>query len=72
METETATALIVDFETGEETIRPLTDEEIANREQMQTDFEAEQARLETTAKARTSALAKLKKLGLTDKEIAAL
>lgn len=69
---ETLTALIVNAETGEETIRELTAEEIAEREQMaaeQAQREAEQAAKEA---ARLSALAKLEQLGLTKEEIEAL
>jgi hypothetical protein len=69
---ETLTAVIFDVATGEITERPLTADEIVEREEMQAEAETLQAEQEATAKARTSALAKLKKLGLTDKEIAAL
>jgi hypothetical protein len=72
MSTEIETVLTVDAETGEQTERPNTAEELAERELLQAETQARIAEQEAKAKARTSALAKLKKLGLTDKEIAAL
>ena len=69
---ETLNALIVDAATGEITERPLTADEIADRELMQAEADARQAEAEAKANARESALAKLKKLGLTQAEIAAL
>jgi hypothetical protein len=61
-----------DMATQVKTERELTEDEIAERETLQAEAEAHQVEKEATAKARASALAKLKKLGLTDKEIAAL
>ena len=66
------TILEVNAETGEEIIRSFTDTELEQREIDQKNAAATQAEADALAKARTSALAKLKKLGLTDKEIAAL
>jgi hypothetical protein len=74
--TETLTKIIVDCSTGEETILPLTSEEIAQREaDAQTYAEqlaAQEAEVATIAAAKASANAKLKALGLSDSEIAAL
>ena len=74
--TETLTKIIIDCSTGEQSVVPLSAEEIA---QMQADavthaaqqaaFEAEEA---AKATAKASAEAKLKALGLSDAEIAAL
>lgn len=61
-----------DAATGEVTERPLTADEIAEREVMQADYEARQAEAEAKATARESALAKLAALGLTADEVAAL
>ena len=70
------TKLIVDCSTGERTIVELTDEEIAEREAMAAQAEAdrlahEQAAAELQAQ-KQSAQEKLKALGLTDLEIAAI
>jgi len=70
--TEVLKAIIVDAATGEVTERPLTAEEIAEREAMQAEAEARQAEADAKVAARESALAKLKALGLSDEEIAAL
>lgn len=74
--TETLTKIVVDCSTGEQTIVPLTAEEIAQRETDAAAYAAEQAiaEAEATAKAtaKASAEAKLKALGLSDDEIAAL
>ena len=74
--TETLTAIEVNCETGEVIERPLTAEEIAQREVDQAAFAAEQAAREAaeaaTAEAKASAQAKLAALGLTADEIAAL
>jgi hypothetical protein len=69
---ETLTAVIFDAATGEVTERPLTADEIAEREAMQAEFEARQAEQDAKAAARVSALAKLKELGLSQEEIEAL
>jgi hypothetical protein len=69
---ETLKAVIYDAATGEITERPLTAEEIAEREVMQAEFEARQAEQDAKAAARVSALAKLKELGLSQEEIEAL
>jgi DNA-binding NarL/FixJ family response regulator len=65
-------ALIVDAATGESYERPLTAEEIADREVMALEAQARQADQDAIAAARESALAKLAALGLTEAEIAAL
>lgn len=69
---ETLTAVIVDAATGDVTERPLTADEISEREAMQAEFEARQAEADAKVAARESALAKLAKLGLTADEVAAL
>jgi hypothetical protein len=74
--TEVITKLVVDCSTGEATEVPLTAEELAQRETDRLAYEAQEAarlvaeEAEETAKA--SANAKLKALGLTDSEIAAI
>jgi DNA-binding NarL/FixJ family response regulator len=65
-------ALIVDAATGESYERPLTAEEIADREVMALEAEARKAEEEAKVAARQSALAKLAALGLSEEEIAAL
>ena len=74
--TETLNKIVVDCSTGEQTIVPLTAEEIAQRElDAASHAEAEsirQAEAEAKAEAKESAQAKLAKLGLTSEEIAAL
>lgn len=63
---------IIDLNTGKETIRPYTAEEIAEVE-AETDRVKKLNELAATKEAaRTSALAKLAALGLTEDEIAAL
>jgi DNA-binding NarL/FixJ family response regulator len=69
---ESLKATIVDVATGETTERPLTADEIADRQAM-TQVEAErEAEAQAKADARESALAKLAALGLTQDEINAL
>jgi hypothetical protein len=70
--TEILKAVVVDAATGEQIERPLTADEIADRETSHADFEARQAEAEAKATARESALAKLAALGLTPDEVAAL
>jgi hypothetical protein len=74
--TDTPTKVIVDCATGESTIVPLTAEELAQRETDRLAYEAQEAeRLaaeEAKETAKASANAKLKALGLTDSEIAAI
>jgi membrane protein involved in colicin uptake len=74
--TETLTKLVVDCSTGEQSIVPLTAEEIAQREADADAFAAEQAARqaeeEAKAQAKASAEAKLAALGLTAEEISAL
>jgi hypothetical protein len=70
--TETFKEVTVDVATGQVTERPLTAEEIAERELMQAEAEERQAEAEAKVAARESALAKLAALGLTADEVAAL
>jgi hypothetical protein len=74
--TEVITKLVVDCSTGEATEVPLTTEELAQRETDRLAYEAQEAeRLaaeEAKETAKASANAKLKALGLTDSEIAAI
>jgi len=63
---------IVDVQTGKETYRAINELEIEHRNLVQSETQAKQTEQEALAKSRASAVAKLKKLGLTDKEIAAL
>ena len=74
--TEILTKMIVDCSTGEETIVPLTAEEIAQRAKDALAFEAEQAEREAAeairADAKLAAQTKLAALGLTTEEIAAI
>jgi hypothetical protein len=76
MATDTPTKVIVDCSTGEETILPLTADEIAQLETDRVKAEADRAEreAEATAKAeaKASALAKLAALGLTEEEATAL
>ena len=73
---ETLTKIVVDCSTGETTEVPLTAEEIAEAKAAAEAFAAEQAAREAADKAvadaKKSAEAKLKALGLSDAEIAAL
>ncbi len=70
--TETIKILVVDAVTGVKIERPLTAEELTQRELDQSEAIAHQADKEVMATARASALAKLVELGLTEDEIAAL
>ena len=74
--TDRPTKLIVNCSTGERTVVPLTDEEIAEREAMAAQAEVdrlaqEQAEAEKQANLE-SARSKLAALGLTEDEVAAL
>ena len=69
---ETLTTMIFDAATGERIERPMTADEISERQVMQVEAEAGQAEAEAKATARKSALAKLAALGLTADEVAAL
>ena len=74
--TETLTKIIVDCSTKQETIVPLTAEEIAQRE-IDAEYFAEmkaqeEAALQAKAEAKASAVSKLAALGLTTDEISAL
>lgn len=73
---ETLTKTIVDCSTGEQTIIPLTVEEIAQREIDRATAEKERIEREAAETAQTeakaSALAKLAKLGLTEDEAKAI
>jgi len=63
---------IIDINTGKETIRDYTAEEVAEVEAQLAITQAETAKIEAQGTARASALAKLAALGLTADEIAAL
>lgn len=69
-------AIEVNCETGEVTERPLTQEELAEREAATAAAEADrlaaEAQAQAAAEAKASATAKLSALGLTAEEIAAL
>ncbi len=73
---EVITKLVIDCETGEQTVVPLTEEELAEREAMRIQAELDQAQREAEelakAEAKASAEAKLAALGLTPEEISAL
>jgi hypothetical protein len=73
---EVITKLVIDCETGEQTVVPLTEEELAERELMQLQAIADQEQREADAAAKeaakASAIAKLAALGLSDTEISAL
>jgi hypothetical protein len=74
--TETITKVIVDCSTGEETILPLTAEELAEREVIIAQAVADKAAADAEAAAKAAlkeaAHEKLAALGLTQEEIAAL
>lgn len=70
--TQILTKLVVDCATGQEIIRELTDEELAQLEKDALEDAARQAERNAKVAARQSALTKLKELGLTEAEIAAL
>lgn len=65
-------AQIVDAATGESYTRLLTEDELAQLEEIKADEETRQAEAQAKAEARQSALAKLAALGLTEEEVAAL
>ena len=69
---KTLKAVIFDAATGEVTERPLTADEIIERETMQAEHQIFQAEADAKVAARESALAKLAALGLTADEVAAL
>ena len=74
--TETLKVLEVNCETGEETVRPFTAEELAQHAKDAEDFatrEAERkAEAQAKADAKAAAIAKLAALGLTEEEAKAL
>jgi HPt (histidine-containing phosphotransfer) domain-containing protein len=76
MTQEIPTKLVINCETGEREIIPLTEEEIAEREAMAAQALADQAEREAAEQAKqeakASAIAKLTALGLDADEIAAL
>jgi hypothetical protein len=73
---EVATKLIINCETGERTIVPLTETELQEREAMAAQALADQAEREAAetarAAAKASGIAKLLALGLTEAEATAL
>lgn len=74
--TDTLTKVVVDCSTGEQTVLPLTADEIASLELSRQEAEArkaeEDAAAAAKASAKQSAQEKLKSLGLSDIEIAAI
>jgi hypothetical protein len=67
---KTLKAVIFDAATGEVTERPLTADEIAEREVMQAEAEARQVERDARAATRVSALAKIAEIaGLTEEEL---
>jgi hypothetical protein len=74
--TEVITKLLVDCSTGEATTVPLTTEELAQRETDRLAYEAQEAERKVAEQEKetlkASANAKLKALGLTNAEIAAI
>lgn len=70
------TKTVINCETGVSTIVELTDEEMAERAELNAKYEAQQAvkeaELKAQAEAKTSAIAKLTALGLTEDEAKAL
>ena len=69
----TYTEKIIDIETGQETIRPYTAEEIAAVEAIKAQRDTEQAERDTEQASKDAARqAVLDKLGLSDDEVAAL
>jgi hypothetical protein len=69
---ENLIATDINAESGQVIERDFTEEEVKEYEAMQVAHKAEQAKIEAQVKARKSALAKLKELGLTEAEIASL
>jgi hypothetical protein len=76
MTTDTPMAVEVNCATGEQIVRPLTADEIAERAQQAEAFAAEQAAAQAEAQAKAdaklAAQAKLQALGLSGEEVAAL
>lgn len=76
MTEERPNKVILDVNTGEETILPLTDEEWEEMKVMRAEAEArrlaEEAAAQAKAEAKASAIAKLAALGLTEEEAAAI
>lgn len=74
--TETLTKIVIDCSTGEQTILPLTTEEIAQREADAIAYAeqvaAQEAEAAQVAADKASAVAALVALGLTESQIAAL
>jgi alkylhydroperoxidase family enzyme len=70
--TEILIATEINAATGEVTERPMTAEELSQRKIDEAEAAAQLAAKEAKAATRASALAKLKELGLTEQEIAAL
>jgi hypothetical protein len=74
--TEVPKVVEIDCSTGIETVRDMTEEEIAIQEEMLVEFETRQAEeaaeAEAKAEAKASAISKLEALGLTEDEINAL
>ena len=71
-ETEIVKAYEIDGLSGEQIVRELNADEIADIAKIEKELKARQTELKTKATAKASALAKLAELGLTAEEIAAL
>ena len=69
---ETQKAVILDASTGLVVERDLTEDELTELEAIQNESQKVKFEIAAKAEARTSALAKLAALGLTEEEIAAL
>ena len=73
---ETLNKVVVNCETGESQVIPLTAEELKEREKLVAQFQAdrakEEAEAQAKAEAKASALAKLAALGLTEDEAKAI
>jgi hypothetical protein len=76
MTTDVLMAVEINCETGEETIRPLNADELAQRAKDIAEYEAQRAEAEAVAQAKAdaklAAQTKLAALGLTPEEIAAI
>jgi L-fucose isomerase-like protein len=72
MSNELETVLTVDAETGEQSERPMTDDELAERQLAKLEQEAREAERITKEEAKANGMAKLIALGLTEEEAGAL
>jgi L-fucose isomerase-like protein len=72
MSDELETVLTVDAETGEQSERPMTDDELAERQLAKLEQEAREAERIAKEEAKANGMAKLIALGLTEEEAGAL